>query len=69
MFDFTTTLNEEIMIRCYLKDLKSSVRAKIDARDRDLESWEKAVEKAVNTKTKAMFQSSSNICDMDSKSP
>ena len=57
------------MIRCFLKDLKSSVRAQLDFRSRNLISWEEAVEKAVNAAAKAMLQSSSSTRNMDSKCP
>ena len=55
------------MIRCFLEGLKPSVRAQMDARSRDLNSWEEAVEKAVNAKAKAMLQSSASTRDMDSR--
>ena len=37
-FDLATTLNEEIMIRYFREGLKPSIRAQLDARDRDLDS-------------------------------
>ena len=38
----------------------------MDARGRDLDSWEEAVKKAINAKTKALLQSSFSIRDIDS---
>ena len=54
-FNLGAAPNERIMIRCFLKDLKPSVRAQMDALSRDLNSWEEAVEKAVNAEVKAML--------------
>ena len=57
------------MIRCFLESLKPSARAQMDTRGRDLNSWEEAVEKAVNAEAKAMLQSSANTRNMDSRCP
>ena len=57
------------MIQCFLESLKSSVRAQIDAQSRDLNSWEEAMEIAVNAEAKVMLQSSSSTHDMDSRCP
>ena len=57
------------MIRYFREGLRPSVRAQLDARGRDLDSWKEAVEKAVNTKAKALLQSSSSTRDMDSRYP
>ena len=54
-FDPAATPNKEIMNRYFRKDLKPSVQAQLDARGRDLDSWEEAVEKAVNTEAKALL--------------
>ena len=57
------------MIRCFLEGLKPSIRAQMDTRGRDLNSWEEAVEKAVNAEAKAMLQSSASTRDIDSRCP
>ena len=57
------------MIRCFLEGLKSSIRAQINIRNRDLNSWEEAVEKTVNAEAKAMLQSFSSTCDIDLRYP
>ena len=57
------------MIRCFREGLRPSIRAQLDARGRDLDSWEEAVEKAVNAKAKAMLQSSASTRDMDLRCP
>ena len=68
-FDPAATPNEEIMIRHFREGLRPSVRAQLDTRGRNQDSWEEAVEKAVNAEAKALLQSSSSIRDMDSRSP
>ena len=68
-FDPNATLNEEIMIRHFWEGLKPSVWAQLDTRGRNQDSWEEAVEKTVNAKAKTLLQSSSSICDMDSRCP
>ena len=55
-FDPAATPKEEILIRCFLEDLKPSIRVHLDARGRDLDSWEEAVEKAVNVEAKTLLQ-------------
>ena len=55
------------MIRYFLKGLKPSVRAQLDAQAHNLNFWVEAVEKGVNAEVKAMLQSSSSIRDIDSK--
>ena len=57
------------MIQCFLEGLKPSVRAQMDARSRDLNSWEETVEKAINAEAKAMLQSSASTRDMNSRCP
>ena len=55
------------MIQYFREGLRPSVRAQLDARGRDLDSWEEAVKKAVNAEAKALLQSSFSTRDMDSK--
>ena len=57
------------MIRYFREGLRPSVRAKLDTRGRNLDSWEEAVEKAVNVKAKASLQSSSITRNIDSRCP
>ena len=68
-FDPAATLNKETMIRYFRKGLRPSVWAQLDTQGRNQDSWEEAVEKAVNAEAKTLLQSSSNICDMDSRCP
>ena len=39
----------------------------MNARGRDLDSWEEVIEKAINTEVKALLQSSASTRDMDSR--
>ena len=55
------------MIRYFREDLRLSVRAQLDARGRDLDSWKEAVEKAVNAEAKVLLQSSSSTRDINSR--
>ena len=57
------------MIRFFLEGLKPSLRAQIDTRSRDLDSWEEVVEKAVNAEAKVILQSFSITRDIDSRWP
>ena len=66
-FDPEAAPTGQIMIRCFLEGLKPSVRAQMDTRGRDLNSWEEAVEKAVNAEAKAMLQSSASTRNIDSR--
>ena len=68
-FDPDATPNEETMIRYFREGLRPSVRAQLDTRGRNHDSWEEAVKKAVNAEAKALLQSSSSIRNMDSRCP
>ena len=68
-FDPTATPNRETIIRYFRKGLRPSVRAQLDTRGRNQDYWEEAVKKAVNAEAKALLQSFSSICDMDSRCP
>ena len=68
-FDPAATLKEEIMIRCFLEGLRPSIQAQLDTRGRELDSWEEAVEKAVNVEAKALLQLASSTRKMDQRCP
>ena len=57
------------MIRCFRKDLRPSIQAQLDARGRNLDSWEEAVEKTVNAEAKALLQSPASTRNIDSRCP
>ena len=66
-FDPAAIPNEETMILYFRESLRPSVRAQLDTRDWNQDSWEEAVKKAVNVEVKALLQSSSSIRDIDSR--
>ena len=68
-FDPAATPKEEIMIQCFLEGLRFSIRALLDARGRELDFWEEAVEKFVNVEVKALLQSASSTRKMDQHCP
>ena len=53
------------MILYFQEDLRPSIRAQLDVKDRDLDSWGKVVNKAINAKTKASLQALSETREMD----
>ena len=57
------------MIQYFREGLRPSIRAQLDARSRDLDSWEEAVKKAVNAEAKTSLQSPASTRDMDSRCP
>ena len=57
------------MIRYFQKSLQPSIRAQLDAKDRDLDSWDEVVDKTVDAKTKASLQAPSGTREMDSRCP
>ena len=55
------------MIRYFREGLQPSIRAPLDVRNRDLDSWDEVVDKTVDTKAKASLQALSGIREMDSR--
>ena len=49
--------------------MRPSIRAQLDARGRELDSWDEVVEKAVDAEAKASLQLYSKIREMDFKCP
>ena len=43
------------MIRYFREGLKASIQGQLDARGRKLDSWEKAIKKAVDAEAKALL--------------
>ena len=66
-FDPTATPNEETIIRYFRESLKPSIWEQLDARGRELDSWEEAVEKAVNVEAKTLLQPPLGIREIDAK--
>ena len=65
-FDSVAAPYEDIMIRYFRKGLRPSIRAQLDVRDRNLDSWDEVVDKTVNAKAKARLQALSETRKMDS---
>ena len=57
--------NEDIMIRYFRKGLRPSIWAQLDVKDRDLDSWDKVVDKTVDAEAKASLQALSGTREMD----
>ena len=51
-FDPAATLNDEIIIRYFREGLRPSIRAQLDARGRELDSWEEVIKKTIDAKAK-----------------
>ncbi len=66
-FDPVVAPSEDVLI-CYFRDgLRPSIRAQMDSRNRELDSWEEVLEKAIEAESKASLQSASNTRDMDAR--
>ena len=59
--------NEDIMIWYFREDLRPSIWAQLDIRDRNLNSWDEVVDKTIDAKAKASLQAPSKIREMDSQ--
>ena len=54
------------MIRCFREGLQPSIRALLDVRHRDLDSWDEVVDKTIDAEAKASLQAPSETREMDS---
>ena len=52
-FDSVAAPNEDTMIRYFREGLQPSIRAQLNVRDRDLDSWNEVVDKTVDAEVKA----------------
>ena len=68
-FDSVAAPNDDSLIRYFREGLRPSIRAQLDARGRDLDSWDEVVEKIVDAEAKASLQLYSRTREMDSKCP
>ena len=57
------------MIRYFREGLRPSIRAQLDVRDRELDSWDEVVDKTVDAEAKASLQAPSGTREMDSQCP
>ena len=68
-FDSVAAPNDDSLIRYFREGLRPFIRAQLDARNRDLDSWDEVVEKAVDAEAKVSLQLHSRTREMDSKCP
>ncbi len=68
-FDPTTTPNKETLLHYFQEGLHSFIQAQLDNWGRDLDVWDKVVEKAVDAKAKASLQPPSETREIDSRCP
>ena len=68
-FDFIAAPNNDSLIRYFREGLQPFIRAQLDARGRDLDSWDEVVEKIVNAEAKTSLQLHSRTSKIDSKYP
>ena len=68
-FDPVAAPNDDSLIRYFREDLRPSIQAQLDARGRDLDSWDEVVEKAVDAEAKASLQLPSRTREIDFRCP
>ena len=66
-FDSIAAPKKDTMIRYFCEGLRPSIRAQLDVRDRDLDSWDEVVDKTVDAEAKASLQAPSGTREMDSQ--
>ena len=59
--------NKDIMIWYFQKGLRPSIQAQLDVKDRDLDSWNKIVDKTVDAEVKGSLQALSGTKEIDSQ--
>ena len=68
-FDEEGAPEESDLIRFFCKGLRPSIKAQIEQRGREHDSWEELVEKAIDAEAKASLQPPSILCEMDQRCP
>ena len=66
-FDDAGAPEEPYLIRFFRKGLRPSIRAQMEQRGRELDSWTEIVEKAVDAEAQASLQPTSYIKEMDQR--
>ena len=61
----TALQKSQIFIRFFCEGLKPSIKAQIEQRGRELDSWDELVEKAIDAEAKARLQPASILCEID----
>lgn len=68
-FDADGALEESHLIRFFREGIKPSVKAQMEQRGLELDSWDKLVEKAIDAEAKASLQPVSIFHEMDQRCP
>ena len=68
-FDHAVASNEEVLICYFRNSLKPSIWAQSDKQDRDLDTWEEAIKRAIDAKAKASCQPQFLMKEMNSCYP
>ena len=68
-FDADGAPEESTLIRYFRDGLKPSIKAQMEQRGREKDSWEELVEKTIDAEAKASLQPSSFVRDMDQRCP
>ena len=68
-FDADGAPEESAVVRFFREGLKPSVKAQMEQRGREKDSWEKLIEKAIDAEAKASLQAPSNLREMDQRCP
>ena len=66
-FDPIAAPDEEVLIRYFRDGLRPSIQAQMDNRNRELDSWDEVLEKAIEAEAKASLQPASSVREMDSR--
>ena len=66
-FNSVAAPNDDSLIRYFREGLRPSIRAQLDTRGRELDSWDEVIEKAVDVEAKTSLQLYSRTREMDSK--
>lgn len=64
-FDTDRSLKENNLIRYFRKDLKPLIKAQIEQKRRELDIWQKVIEKTVEIKSKTTLQLTSFTREID----
>ena len=66
-FNAFAASNKKVLIWYFRNSLKPSLQAQTNKRSQDLDTWKKAIKKAINAKSKAARQLQFLMRDMDSQ--
>lgn len=66
-FNFVTALNKDILIQYFRENLRSFIQIQLNTRGRELDFWEKVIEKVVDVKAKALLQKLSGSWEINTK--